>query len=110
MLALRQPMAGDLREVISSLKIAADLERIGDYSANVAKRSMALAQVPQVQPATAIPRMGRLVQEIIKDVLDGFTDRHLDQDLAAWTRAKHDATLYPTLLPDTLPSLLGVST
>src|SRR3546814_15945044 len=86
MLALRQPMAGDLREVISSLKIAADLERIGDYSANVAKRSMALAQVPQVKPAAAVPRMGRLVQEIIQDVLDSYTERDLDKALAAWTQ------------------------
>ncbi|HET8726615.1 MAG TPA: phosphate signaling complex protein PhoU, partial [Alphaproteobacteria bacterium] len=94
LLALRQPMAGDLREVISSLKIAADLERIGDYAANVAKRSLALAQVPPVKPATTIPRMGRLVQEIIKDVLDGYTERDLDRALAAWHRDEEVDDLY----------------
>jgi phosphate transport system protein len=106
MLALRQPMAGDLREVISALKIAADLERIGDYSKNVAKRSMALAQVPQVKPATAIPRMGRLVQEIIKDVLDGYTDRDLDKALAAWTRDEEVDDLYTSLFRETLTYMM----
>ncbi len=46
MLALRQPMANDLREIVSALKVSSDLERIGDYAANVAKRSIALAQLP----------------------------------------------------------------
>ena len=65
LLALRQPMASDLREIVSALKIAADIERIGDYAANIAKRSLALAPLPAVRPAGAIPRMGRLVQEIM---------------------------------------------
>ena len=56
-LALRQPFAADLREVISALRIAADLERIGDYAANIAKRSLALAQVPVVRPVATLPRM-----------------------------------------------------
>jgi phosphate transport system protein len=106
MLALRQPMAGDLREVISSLKIAADLERIGDYAANVAKRSLALAQVPPVKPATAIPRMGRLVQEIIKDVLDGYTERDLDRALAAWHRDEEVDDLYTSLFRETLTYMM----
>ena len=55
LLALRQPMAQDLREILSALKIASDLERIGDYAANIAKRSMVLAQVNIVRPAAAIP-------------------------------------------------------
>ena len=53
MLALRQPMANDLRAVVCALRISSDLERIGDYAANVAKRSMALNQVPPVQPASS---------------------------------------------------------
>ena len=52
MLALRQPMASDLREIVSALKIAADLERMGDYAANVAKRAIALSQVPPVKPVS----------------------------------------------------------
>ena len=83
LLALRQPMAQDLREIVSALRIAGDLERIGDYAANIAKRSIALAQVPPVRPAAAIPRMGRLVQEIVKDVLDAFVERDVARAIAA---------------------------
>ena len=60
LLALRQPMARDLRQIVAALKIATDLERIGDYAANVAKRSIALDQIPPVKPVHAIQRMGRV--------------------------------------------------
>jgi len=79
LLALRQPMARDLREIVSALKIAADIERIGDYAANIAKRSMALAQVPTVRPAAAIPRLGHLVEVILKEVLDAYIERDVDK-------------------------------
>src|SRR6202041_3534750 len=70
LLALRQPMARDLRQIIASLKIASDLERIADYAANVAKRSLALAQSPPVKPVYAIPRMGNFCQQMVKDIFD----------------------------------------
>ncbi len=60
LLALRQPMARDLRQIVAALKIGSDLERIGDYAANVAKRSIALDQMPPVQPVHALPRMAQL--------------------------------------------------
>lgn len=106
MLALRQPMAGDLREVVSALKIASDLERIGDYAANVAKRSIALSQAPQVKPVTAIPRMGKLAQEIIKDTLDAYTERDLDKALAAWERDEELDDLYTSLFRETLTYMM----
>src|SRR6266568_2741998 len=59
LLALRQPMAVDLRQILAALKTASDLERIADYATNVAKRSIVLNQSPQVKPAFSIPRMGR---------------------------------------------------
>ena len=62
-LALRQPMAGDLREIISSLKMTGDLERIGDYAANVAKRSIVLGQFQLPFSLSGIAHMARLVQE-----------------------------------------------
>src|SRR5712672_3447809 len=72
LLALRQPMARDLREVFAALKIASDLERICDYTANVAKRSIALNQAPPIQPVQALPRMTRLALLLIKDVIDAY--------------------------------------
>ena len=106
LLALRQPMADDLREVVAALKIAADLERIGDYSANLAKRAIALAQVPAVRPVNAIPRMGRLAQELIKEVLDAYSDRDLDRALAAWRRDEELDDLYNSLFRETLTYMM----
>ena len=57
-LALRQPMAVDLREVVSSLKVSSDIERIGDYAANVAKRSIALAAVPPLPQIQGVRALG----------------------------------------------------
>jgi len=106
LLALRQPMAQDLREIVSSLKIAADLERIGDYAANIAKRSLALAQVPVVRPAVAIPRMGRLVETIMKDVLDAYIERDVDKAIAAWERDEELDDLYTSLFREVLTYMM----
>lgn len=106
MLALRQPLAQDLREIVSALKIASDLERIGDYAANVAKRAIALAQVPVVRPVHTIPRMGRLVQQIIKEVLDAYADRDLDRALSAWSQDEEVDDLYTSLFRETLTYMM----
>ncbi|WP_158047899.1 phosphate signaling complex protein PhoU [Skermanella pratensis] len=106
LLALRQPMASDLREIVSALKIAADLERIGDYAANIAKRSIALAQVPAARPAAAIPRMGRLVQEIMKDVLDAFIERDVEKAVAARRRDEELDDLYTSLFREVLTYMM----
>lgn len=106
LLALRQPMAQDLREIVSALKIAADLERIGDYAANIAKRSLALAQVPVVRPTLAIPRMGRMVEEIMKDVLDAFIERDVDKAIAAWERDEELDDLYTSLFREVLTYMM----
>jgi len=106
LLALRQPMASDLREIVSALKIAADLERIGDYAANIAKRSLALAQLPAVRPAGAIPRMGRLVQEIMKEVLDAFIERDVDKAIAARGRDEELDDLYTSLFREVLTYMM----
>jgi phosphate transport system protein len=74
-LAKRQPMATDLRDSIGALKISTDLERIGDYAANVAKRAIALSQMPAIRLAGPIQRMGRLTQQLVKNVLDAFIER-----------------------------------
>ncbi len=105
-LALRQPMANDLREVLSALKIAGDLERIGDYAANIAKRSIALAQVPAVEPVRAVPRMGRLAQGIIKDVLDAYIDLDVERALDAWRRDEELDDLYTALFRETLTYMM----
>ena len=80
-IALRAPMADDLREIIAALKLSNMLERIGDYATNIAKRTTVLAQSAPVQPSVIIPEMGRQVAGMVKDALDAYAAR--DPDLAA---------------------------
>ena len=97
LLALRQPMARDLREIVAALKIASDLERICDHAANVAKRSIALAQTPPIQPVTTLPRMTRLALLLIKDVIDAYVARDADKAFAVWVRDEELDEMYGSL-------------
>src|SRR5216684_1229344 len=97
LLALRQPMARDLREIFSALKMASDLERICDYAANVAKRSIALAQTPPIQPVYALPRMGTLALALVKDVIDAYVARDADKAFAVWVRDEELDEMYASL-------------
>src|SRR5947209_7748739 len=72
MLALRQPMAGDLRMIVAGLKITGDLERIGDYAANVAKRSIVLAQFSLPYSLAGLQHMAHMVQEQLKSIIDAL--------------------------------------
>jgi len=106
LLALRQPMATDLREVISALKISSDLERIGDYAANVAKRAMALNQIPPIPPAGGIPRMARLTQNIIKDTLDAYANRDAERAIDVWHRDEEVDEMYTGLFRELLTYMM----
>ncbi len=75
MLALRQPMANDLRVVITALRTASIIERIGDYAKNIAKRTVAISQAAPTGPTKTIGRMGKQVQSMIKNVLDAYITR-----------------------------------
>ena len=80
LLALRQPIAQDLRFVFAVLKIATNLERIGDYSKNVAKRTTILLQTSPPNGAIAsIRRMAHSVQLLLKDSLDSFAEKDVDK-------------------------------
>jgi phosphate transport system protein len=75
LLALRQPIAGDLRFIVMALKIAPELERIGDLAGNVAERAIELAQEPQLKPLIDIPRMGAVARDMVRLSLDAFVRR-----------------------------------
>jgi phosphate transport system protein len=75
LLALRQPMAADLRFITSAMKIVTDLERMGDQAVNIAERAISLNQEPQLKPLIDIPRMAEITQSMVKDVLDAFVNR-----------------------------------
>ena len=105
-LALRQPMASDLREIVSALKISSDLERMGDYAKNVAKRAIALNQLPPVKPAGSIPRMARLVQGIIKDTLDSYVERDAERAVDAWRRDEEVDEMYTSIFRELLTYMM----
>ena len=79
-IALRAPMADDLREVIAALKIAGVVERIGDYSKNIAKRVGEIEGKDRFEPLTLLPAMGEVAAEMVHDVLTAYAAR--DPDLA----------------------------
>ena len=106
LLALRQPMAVDLREIVAAIKISSDIERIGDYAANVAKRAIALTQSPPMRPVGGIARMGRLVQQIIKDILDAYGAHDADKAVAAWKRDQEVDDMYNSLFRELLTYMM----
>ncbi len=106
MLALRQPVASDLRFVVGTLKISAEIERIGDYAKNVAKRAVALAQIAPLKPVHAIPRMGEVAQEMIKDVLDAYANRDVERADAVWARDAELDEMYSSLFRELLTYMM----
>ena len=106
LLALRAPVASDLRLVLSTLRIASDIERIADYAKNVAKRAIALAQISPLKPTHAIPRMGKVVQEMIKDVLDAYANRDVERADAVWARDEELDEMYSSLFRELLTYMM----
>jgi phosphate transport system protein len=74
-IALRAPMADDLREVVAALKMAGVVERIGDYAKNIAKRVPAIEDTPNLRPLSLLPEMGRMAGEMVHSALDAFVAR-----------------------------------
>jgi len=74
LLALRQPMAEDLRFIVATMKVSHDLERIGDYARNGAKRAIVLASLPSIGSLNGFQRMARLVQENLKAAIDALVN------------------------------------
>jgi phosphate transport system protein len=75
LLALYQPMAVDLRTIVSVVKINADLERVGDLAVNIAEAAQRYIQHPPVKPLIDLPQMGQLAQQMLHDALDAFVTR-----------------------------------
>ena len=75
LIALRAPMAGDLRDVVAALKISGVVERIGDYAKNIAKRVPLLENVGKIEPLSLLPEMARISTEMVHNVLDALVER-----------------------------------
>jgi phosphate transport system protein len=86
-IARRQPMAVDLRDIVGSLRVSNDLERIGDHAKNIAKRVLALdADIAFSQVVRGVEEMTKLVLAQVKQVLDAYASRDVDKALEVWRR------------------------
>jgi len=102
----RGPMAGDLRVILAALRVASDIERIGDLAANIAKRSMALNLAPPLPHTRGLDALGRMAARQVRDVLDAYVQR--DGEAALRVRAS-DAeldTLYTGLFRELLTYMM----
>ena len=106
-IARRQPLAVDLRETISAIRVSGDLERIGDLSKNVAKRVLAISGQFQPQRIVAgLQHMSDLVAEQLKDVLDAFTEGDVDKALDVWRRDGAIDALHTSLFRELLTYMM----
>ena len=105
-LALRQPMADDLRAVIVALKTAAVIERIGDFAKNIAKRTQALSQCPDLGAAKTIKRMAGMAQSMMTDVLDAYVTRDADKADEVRLRDEELDSLYTSLFRELLTYMM----
>ena len=105
-LALRAPVADDLRLVISTLKAAGDIERVADHAANAAKRSLVLNQLPPVAPMRSLVRMGKLVAEMLSEVLNAFLAHDAERALAVRSRDQEVDDLYSSLFREILTYMM----
>ena len=102
----RGPLAGDLRVILAALRVASDIERIGDLAANIAKRSMALNLAPPLPHTRGLDALGRMAARQVRDVLDAYVQR--DGEAALRVRAS-DAeldTLYTGLFRELLTYMM----
>ncbi len=107
-LALRQPVANDLRQVVAALKITTDLERIGDYAANIAKRTLVLHQAAPAYPMASLIQMSRLVQENLKTIIDaiGEPDTDADKVMAVWRADQMIDDLYNSIFRELITYMM----
>ena len=108
LIALRQPVASDLRRALSSMKLATDLERTGDLAKNIAKRGLILAEGAPLQPLTrSIERMGKLVSMRLRDVLDAYAAAEIDRAVAVWNTDDEVDEHYNALFRELLTYMMG---
>ncbi|PPQ38148.1 phosphate signaling complex protein PhoU [Rhodopila globiformis] len=106
MLALRQPMASDLRLIVAALKITGDLERIGDYAANVAKRSIVLAQYTLPFSLTGLVHMAHMVQEQLKMIIDAIGASDTAKAIEVWRSDRVVDDLYTALFRELITYMM----
>ena len=106
LLALRQPVASDLRHIVAALKISSELERVADYAANVAKRSLVLNQLPPVKPVGAVLPLARIVHQILKDILYAYIEHDVEKAIRVWNRDEEVDDMYTGLFRELITYMM----
>ena len=115
-IAKRQPMALDLRQIMVSIRIASDLERIGDLAKNIAKRTLAMPAMVEPRIMKGLSRMGQLALGQLKDVLDSFGALDEEKAIEVWRSDEDIDAIYNSVFRELLtymmedPRMIGMST
>jgi len=108
LIALRQPVALDLRHTMAAMKISMQLERCGDLAKNIAKRCLILTQAEPLTPLTrSIERMGNVVAGRLKEVLDSYTSADVERAVSVWSRDHEVDEHYNSLFRELLTYMMG---
>jgi phosphate transport system protein len=116
LIALRAPMAADLRDVVAAMKISSVVERIGDYAKNIAKRVPLLDGMSEIEPVSLMPEMAKIATEMVHNVLNAFVERDADAAIRVIERDKAVDDFYNTIFRSLLtymmekPASIGQST
>jgi phosphate transport system protein len=108
LIALRQPVADDLRRAVAAMKVAGNLERCGDLAKNIAKRTLVIIESDPLTPLTrSIERMGKLVLGRLSSVLDAYSRSDLERALAVWSQDDEVDEHYNSLFRELLTYMMG---
>lgn len=106
MLTRYAPVAADLREIVAALKISANVERIGDYSVSIAKRSVIVSGLPQVPAVGGVIELGRLVRQHLQNAFDAYAERSVNKADAVWHGDREIDALHSSVFQDLLSNML----
>jgi phosphate transport system protein len=106
LLALRQPVADDLRQVVAALKVITDLERIGDYAANIAKRSLVINKLSGNMALSGLGQMARLAQQNLKTVIDAVGEADPQKAVTVWRADQMVDDLYNTIFRELITYMM----
>jgi phosphate transport system protein len=106
LIALRAPMAGDLRDVVAALKISGVVERIGDYAKNIAKRVPLLEDAGKIEPISLLPEMARIATGMVHDVLNAFVNRDAEAAYRVCQRDKAVDDFYDSIFRTLLTHMM----
>lgn len=106
MIALRQPVAQDLRSILTALKVSSHLERIADYATNIARRAINLTNLQGIHSPTALKRMIDMTKEMIRDVVTAYTSLNVDMAMSVWRRDLEVDEMYTSYFRELLTYMM----